>query len=105
LNPISEHKQKVESILKVISLKTGITYPQLRSKKRNAATQIWKDIAIFVTTMMHGISPPEAADAFGVTRNTIIESNLRTLKFDQDKLMELAIDVYEKAGEFRSSMA
>ena len=55
--------------------------------------------------MMHGISPPEAADAFGVTRNTIIESNLRTLKFDQDKLMELAIDVYEKAGEFRSSMA
>jgi len=39
--------------------------------------------------------PSDAAKAFGVTKKTIIESNLRTLKFNQDKLDEISYEIYE----------
>ena len=92
---MKEHIRIVDSILKATSLYSGIQYKTLKQKSIKAATLIWRDIAMFIATMVEGLHPSDAAKAFGVTKKTIIESNLRTLKFNQDKLDEISSEIYE----------
>ena len=92
---MKEHIRIVDSILKATSLYSGIQYKTLKQKSIKASTLIWRDIAMFIPTMIESVHPSDAAKAFGVTKKTIIESNLRTLKFNQDKLDEISSEIYE----------
>ena len=92
---MQDNIKKVDFILKATSLYSGIQYNTLKQKSIRAATLIWRDLAMFVTTMIVGMHPSDAAKAFGVTKKTIVESNLRTLKFNQDKLDEISSEIYE----------
>lgn len=91
----------VDSILKATSLYSGIQYKTLKIRNNKALTIIWRDLAMFVATMIEGIHPSDAAKAFGVTKQTVLNSNLRTLKFNQDKLTEMSHEIYELARSLR----
>lgn len=92
---MKDHKRIVDSILKATSLYSGINYQTIKQKSIKASTLIWRDIAMFVATMIEDIHPSDAAGAFGVTKQTIINSNLRALKFNQDKLDEISSEIYK----------